>query len=101
MLLIYCPYCQVKRAETEFHCGGEAHIARPSDPSKTTDEDWVDFLYTRSNIKGVYAERWRHIHGCGRFFNAVRDTVSDDFLKFYKAGEPMPDLNALAAEAGK
>lgn len=101
MLLIYCPYCQVKRAETEFHCGGEAHIARPADPSKTTDEDWVDFLYTRSNIKGVYAERWRHIHGCGRFFNAVRDTVSDDFLKFYKAGEPMPDLSALAAEAGK
>jgi len=101
MLLIYCPYCQVKRAETEFHCGGEAHIARPADPSGATDEDWVEFLYMRSNVKGVYAERWRHLHGCGRFFNAVRNTVSDDFLAFYKTGEPMPDLDALAGEAGK
>ena len=33
-------------------------------------------------------ERWRHIHGCGRFFNAVRDTVSDKFEVTYKAGEP-------------
>jgi sarcosine oxidase subunit delta len=55
----------------------------------------------RDNTKGVYAERWRHIHGCGRFFNAVRDTVSDKFLTFYKAGEPCPDLEALAKEAGK
>ncbi len=101
MLLVYCPYCDVTRAETEFACRGEAHIARPADPSKVTDEGWVDFLYMRSNTKGVYAERWRHIHGCGRFFNAVRDTVSDNFLKFYKAGEPMPDLETIAKEAGK
>ena len=31
----------------------------------------------RSNPKGRHTERWRHIHGCGRFFNCVRDTVSD------------------------
>ncbi|TYC63173.1 sarcosine oxidase subunit delta [Rhodobacterales bacterium] len=101
MLLIYCPYCQVERAEVEFRCGGEAHIARPSDPEKTTDEDWVEFLYMRANTKGVIAERWRHIHGCGRFFNALRDTVSDNFLTFYKTGEPMPTLETLPQEAGK
>jgi len=101
MLLIYCPYCEVERAETEFRCGGEAHIARPADPSKASDEDWTEFLYMRSNVKGIAAERWRHIHGCGRFFNAVRDTVSDNFLKVYKAGEPKPDLEAIAKEAGK
>jgi sarcosine oxidase subunit delta len=101
MLLVYCPYCDVERAETEFACRGEAHIARPTDPTQVTDEDWVNYLYMRTNTKGVYAERWRHIHGCGRFFNAVRDTVSDKFLKFYKTGEAMPDLEALAKEAGK
>ncbi|MCL4140664.1 UNVERIFIED_CONTAM: hypothetical protein GTU68_026600 [Idotea baltica] len=101
MLLVYCPYCDVERAETEFSCRGEAHIARPADPTQTSDEDWVDYLYMRSNTKGLYAERWRHIHGCGRFFNAVRDTVSDRFLKVYKAGEPKPDLEAIAKEAGK
>jgi len=101
MLVVYCPYCGVERPETEFTNGGEAHIARPSDPSQVSDEEWVNYLYMRKNTKGVYVERWRHAHGCGRFFNAVRDTVSDKFLTFYKAGEPMPDLDALAKEAGK
>jgi sarcosine oxidase subunit delta len=100
MLLIECPYCGVERPELEFHCGGEAHIARPADPSSQTDEEWAEFLYMRTNTKGVYAERWRHIHGCGRFFNAVRDTVSDKFLKVYKNGEPMPDLASLEKGAG-
>ena len=41
-------------------------------------------------------ERWRHIHGCARFFNAVRDTVTDKFVMTYKAGEPKPDLSKAA-----
>ncbi|MBD8875642.1 MULTISPECIES: sarcosine oxidase subunit delta [Stappiaceae] len=98
MLLIHCPYCGVERPETEFACRGEAHIIRPADPSTQTDEQWAEFLYLRENPKGLYAERWRHIHGCGRFFNAVRETVSDKFVKVYKAGEPKPDLEALAKE---
>jgi sarcosine oxidase subunit delta len=36
------------------------------------------------------------MHGCARFFNAVRDTVSDKFVTTYKAGEPKPDLSKLA-----
>jgi sarcosine oxidase, subunit delta len=70
MLLIDCPYCG---------------MARPS------DEEWTNFLYFRSNPKGVLAERWRHAHGCGRFFNCLRDTLSDRILATYKAGEPRPD----------
>lgn len=101
MLLIECPYCGVERPEIEFVCRGEAHIARPADPSSQTDEEWAQYLYLRDNTKGIHAERWRHIHGCGRFFNAVRDTVSDKFLKVYKAGEPKPDLDALAAAFAK
>jgi sarcosine oxidase subunit delta len=38
----------------------------------------------------VHAERWRHTHGCGRFFNALRDTTTDHFLATYKVGEPVP-----------
>ena len=33
MLLIDCPYCGMARPEIEFAYGGEAHIARPADPS--------------------------------------------------------------------
>ena len=43
----------------------------------SSDEDWAEFSIPAQNPKGLHAERWRHIHGCGRFFNAVRDTVSD------------------------
>lgn len=90
MLIINCPWCGA-RPELEFRYGGEAHIARPADPSALSDEEWADFLYNRTNPKGLHAERWRHVHGCGRFFNAVRDTVSDFFVVTYKAGETRPD----------
>ena len=95
MLLIPCPYCGVERPEIEFRYGGEAHVARPLDPAALSDSEWAQFLYFRSNEKGPHAERWRHVSGCGRFFNVMRDTVSDRILAAYKAGEPRPDLEGL------
>ena len=92
MLLIHCPYCEMARPEVEFRYAGEAHIGRPLDPSTQSDAEWAQFLYLRSNPKGVHFERWHHVHGCARFFNAARDTVSDRILTTYKAGEPKPDL---------
>ena len=92
MLLIRCPYCEEERPELEFRHAGEAHIARKTDWSKVSDADFEAFFFLRSNPKGVVFERWRHIHGCARFFNAARDTVSDKFLVTYKAGEKKPAL---------
>jgi sarcosine oxidase subunit delta len=91
MLLITCPYCG-PRPELEFSHGGQAHIARPADPAAVSDEDWGAFLYMRANPKGRHAERWRHTHGCARFFNALRDTTTDRFLATYRVGEAPPDL---------
>jgi len=96
MLLIECPYCG-KRPELEFSHGGQAHVARAKNPADASAQEWTDFLYMRSNIKGVHAERWRHTHGCGRFFNALRDTTTDHFLATYKAGEPRPELGGQGA----
>ncbi len=90
MLLIRCPYCEQDRAELEFAYAGEAHIERPGDPSALSDAEWESFLYLRSNPRGMHFERWYHIHGCARYFNAVRDTVSDKFVMTYKAGKPRP-----------
>jgi sarcosine oxidase subunit delta len=42
----------------------------------------------------VHAERWRHVHGCARFFNALRDTTTDQFLATYHVGEPQPKAGA-------
>ena len=86
MLLIACPYCG-ERPELEFAHGGQAHISRPAKPAEVEIQEWTKFLYLRDNIKGLYAERWRHSHGCGRFFNAIRDTTTDHFIATYKVGE--------------
>jgi sarcosine oxidase subunit delta len=96
MLLIDCPWCKMKRPELEFRYGGEAHIAR-GDPNALSDAQWAEFLYMRTNAKGLFAERWRHANGCGRFFNAIRDTVSDKFVATYKAGEARPFVEGAHA----
>jgi len=93
MLLIQCPYCG-ERPEPEFVYGGQAHIARPSHPAQVSAEEWTQFLYLRANPRGVHAERWRHTHGCGRFFNALRDTTTDRFLGSYRVGERPPETSA-------
>jgi sarcosine oxidase, subunit delta len=89
MLLIDCPYCG-PRPELEFSYAGQAHVVRPPDPKEVDDEQLVSYLYLRANTRGVHAERWRHTHGCARYFNALRDTTSDRFLATYRAGEPRP-----------
>jgi len=96
MLLIPCPYCG-SRPEIEFRHAGEAHLKRPS--PDVDDDTWSDFLYMRANPKGMIAERWRHIHGCGRFFNCLRDTISDRILAVYKIGEARPDTPSSLAMA--
>ena len=89
MLLIECPYCG-ERSEPEFVYGGQAHVARPRVPAEVSAEQWARYLYFRDNTRGVHAERWRHTHGCGRFFNALRDTTSDQVLATYRIGETPP-----------
>jgi sarcosine oxidase subunit delta len=49
----------------------------------------------RTNPKGVHGERWLHAHGCQRWFNALRDTVSDRILQTYAIGEPRSGLKGV------
>lgn len=89
MLLIECPWCG-PRDESEFSYGGEAHIVRPADPYALSDDEWADYLFNRTNPKGLHREQWCHSHGCRRWFNAERDTVSYQIKSVYKIGEPAP-----------
>ena len=89
MLLIPCPHCG-PRPEIEFRCGGQAHLAR--DP-QASDAGFASFLFYRDNAKGVVAERWNHAGGCQRWFNALRDSVSDAILATYLAGAPRPAIS--------
>lgn len=98
MIIIPCPWCGA-RDESEFTYGGEAHISRPTNPEACSDQEWADYLYTRSNTKGVHSERWYHASGCRRWFNASRETVSDKVLATYKIGAQKPSKAALKLEA--
>ena len=90
MFLIRCPWCG-DRAETEFSCGGEAGITRPSDPDARTDAEWADYLFNRSNIRGVQKELWNHAQGCRRWFEVERDTLSYKILRCYTLDDAKSD----------
>jgi sarcosine oxidase subunit delta len=95
MLLIKCPYCEQERTEIEFSYAGEAHLTRAENPDDMSDKDWEAFLFLRRNSRGIHFERWYHIHGCARYFNAVRDTVNEKFVLTYKAGEARPSQEEI------
>jgi heterotetrameric sarcosine oxidase delta subunit len=84
-----CPWCGA-RDEVEFHYGGQAHVAYPTQPSLLTDEEWASYVFFRANTNGPLAERWVHSAGCRRWFNAVRDTATHEVLHIYRIGEPAP-----------
>jgi heterotetrameric sarcosine oxidase delta subunit len=67
-------------------------VAYPSDPASLSDEEWARFLFFRDNPKGPFAERWHHSAGCRRWFNVVRDTVTNEIYAAYQVGKPKPVL---------
>jgi sarcosine oxidase subunit delta len=87
MLHIYCPYCEEMREEEEFSYSGEAHIVRPKDPKSLTDDEWGDYLFFRTNPRGLHHEMWHHSAGCRRYFNVTRDTRTYRIYETYKIGE--------------
>jgi sarcosine oxidase subunit delta len=99
MLIIECPWCG-PRAESEFAYGGEGGIARPLATESMTDEQWGDYVFMRKNPKGLHHEQWRHASGCGKWFNALRDTVSYRFQGTWKIGAEPPAAFSRLGAAG-
>lgn len=93
MLIIQCPWCG-ERDQTEFTAHGEAHIARPTNTEALSEEEWGDYVFFRKNPKGLHYERWVHSHGCRRWFNVARDTLSDHIYCSYKPGEALPVIES-------
>ncbi len=85
MFLISCPFCG-DRAETEFSYGGEAGIARPSDPGALDDAEWADYLFMRKNPRGLHKELWNHAQGCRRWFEVERHTVTYNISASHRLG---------------
>lgn len=88
MMKIKCPYCG-ERSEAEFSFGGPAHLVRPIPAEKVSDEQWANYLLMLDNVKGEAAERWCHSHGCGQWFNMLRNTATHEIISIYKMGETL------------
>lgn len=87
MFLIHCPHCGEHREEEEFHAVGQAHLPRPEDPDSLTDEQWGQYLYYRSNPRGLHRELWVHAAGCRKYFNVLRDTRTYEIFGTYAIGD--------------
>ena len=72
--------------------GASVCVARPLNTEQLSDEQWGDYVFMRSNPKGVHHEQWRHSSGCGRWFNALRDTVSYRIHATWRIGEAAPEI---------
>jgi sarcosine oxidase, subunit delta len=81
MLVVTCPVCGASGDETDFHWGGQAHIARPatSDPAGISDRQQRDYLFVRHNPKGLHFERIRW------------DTMTMEFKAFYGVTQLPPE----------
>ena len=92
MLILHCPNCGVDADETELSPGGEAHLTRFGPGAN--DAEFHDYLFSRENPRGVHFERWRHSHGCGKWFHAARCTMTLEVFGTYPAQttEPPQDI---------
>lgn len=84
MIVIECPYCGEERHEEELSYGGEAEVVRALEPAQASDQEWTDYLYFRTNPKGVHQEQWCCSSGCGQWFKVARDTVTHEVLEIVR-----------------
>lgn len=89
MIVIRCPYCLEDRVEDELEYGGEADILRPTPPDGAADDAWTDYLYMRTNTKGLHREQWCCRAGCGQWFKVARDTVSHEIVEVVTFDQPL------------
>ena len=80
MLVIDCPWCG-PRDESEYSYAGEANIERPLAPHELDDDQWADYVFMRTNPRGLHVENWVHSAGCRRYLNVYRHTVTNEILR--------------------
>ena len=81
--VLECPHCGVREV-ADFAYGGEV-TARPKETPSL--RELSQYNYFRRNVAGVQREWWYHRSGCRTWFQAERDTRTNEVLKIGLPGE--------------
>jgi sarcosine oxidase subunit delta len=83
MKILNCPL-NGPRNISEFVWGGE--VKPMPDPNASGDAEWAEFVFLENNTAGVIREWWCHL-ATSFWFIGERDTVTDEVIRTYPAGE--------------
>ena len=98
MLILECPNCGPRNV-SEFRHGGEMN-PRPGAAAAASAVELTDYLYMRRNVSGVETEWWYHRSGCGMWFLAERNTLTNQVLRTYRwQPQPAPAAASTAEQA--
>jgi heterotetrameric sarcosine oxidase delta subunit len=81
--VLECPHCGIREV-TDFAFGGEVS-RRPRQPP--TFRELNRYNYFRRNVAGVQREWWYHRSGCRAWFQAERDTRTNEVLRVGLPGQ--------------
>ncbi|HWC00060.1 MAG TPA: sarcosine oxidase subunit delta [Bryobacteraceae bacterium] len=81
--LVRCPHCG-NRSVYEFRFGGEVK-QRPAPGA--AEAEWLDYTYVRANSAAEQTEWWYHRSGCRQWFQAVRNTRTNQVRETFYPGE--------------
>jgi len=98
--LLSCPNCG-PRDVNEFAYAGEVSVRpRPEEQSGIPPlEDLAAYVYLRRNVAGIQREWWFHRLGCESWFQAERDTRTNEVLTtafVERSGQAPPAPEAAA-----
>ena len=95
MKIMNCPL-NGPRNISEFVWGGEVK-EMPSGP-EVSPHDWAGYVFIENNIAGVVREWWCHVP-TSFWFIAERNTMTDEIIRTYPAGEVFNRRVEFAAPA--
>ncbi len=82
MKILNCPL-NGPRNISEFVWGGEV---KQMPEASASDRDWAAYVFIENNKAGVVREWWCHVP-TSYWFIAERNTVTDEIIRTYPAGE--------------
>jgi len=95
MLRLHWPCCGSESDETEVSPGCAAHLLRHGPGASEAVFD--SYLFMRVISEVVHFECLRHVHGCGKWFLAARDTATLEVFGTYSAQTTRPPAHIRAA----